>query len=70
MFSHVVKGRNVPKFGASIRLHFEDTKRLIPFQMRPKGFGTVEKRALIDPLCSFAGAFFVKCACALVDVLY
>ena len=28
--------------------------------MRPKGFGTVEKRAHIDPLCSFAGAFFCK----------
>ena len=33
------------KFRASIRLRFEDTERIMSPEMRPKSFGTFEKRA-------------------------
>ena len=48
VFSYVVKGLKVEitaKFRASRRLRFEDTKRIISLEMRPKSFGTFEKGA-------------------------
>ena len=33
------------KLRVSRRLHFEDTKRIMSPEMRPKSFGTFEKRA-------------------------
>jgi len=48
VFSYVVKGIKIKitaKFPASKRLRFEDTKRISPSKMRPKSFGTFEKRA-------------------------
>ena len=49
VFSYVVKGikmKIVAKFGASRPLCFEDTKIIMSPEMRPKSFGTFEKRAL------------------------
>ena len=49
VFSHVVKGikiKIIAMFRASIRLRLEDTKRIMPPEMRPKSCGTFEKRAL------------------------
>ena len=48
VFSYVVKGRKIKitaKFRALRRLRFEDTKRTMSPEMRPKSFGTFEKRA-------------------------
>ena len=48
VFSYVVKGIKIKiteKFHASRRLSFEDTKRILSPQMRPKSFGTFEKQA-------------------------
>ena len=48
VFSHVVKGIKIKitaKFCASRRLRFEDTKRIISPEIRPKSFGTFEKQA-------------------------
>ena len=48
VFSYVVKAITIKigaKFRASRRLHFEDTKRTISPEMRPKSLGTFEKRA-------------------------
>ena len=48
VFSHVVKGIKIKitaKFRASRRLRFEDTKRIISPEIRPKSFGTFEKQA-------------------------
>ena len=48
VFSYVVKGIKIKmtaKFRASRRLRFEDTKRIMSPEMRPKSFGTFEKRA-------------------------
>ena len=48
IFSHVVKGIKIKitaKFRASRRLRFEDTKRIMSPEMRPKSFGTFEKQA-------------------------
>ena len=48
VFSYVVKGIKIKitaKFRASRRLRFEDTKRIMSPEMRPKRFGTFEKRA-------------------------
>ena len=48
VFSCVVNGRKIKitaKFRASRRLRFEHTKRIMPPEMRPKSFGTFEKRA-------------------------
>ena len=46
--SYVVKGMKLKitaKFRASRRLRFEDTKRITSPEIRPKSFGTFEKRA-------------------------
>ena len=43
--------KTTSKFRASRRLRFEDTKRIMSPEMRPKSFGTFEKRAL-DPVLS------------------
>ena len=46
VFSYVVKGiklKITAKFRASRRLSFEDTKRIMSTEMRPKSFGTFEK---------------------------
>ena len=48
VFSYVVKVVKITitaKFHASRRLRFEDTKRIMSPEMRPKSFGTFEKRA-------------------------
>ena len=49
VFSYVVKGiktKITAKFCASRRLRFEDTKRIMSPEIRPKSFGTFEKQAL------------------------
>ena len=48
VFSYVVETIKIKigaKFGASRRLGFEDTKRTVSPEMRPKSQGTFEKRA-------------------------
>ena len=48
VFSYVVEGTKInitAKFRASRRLHFEDTKRNMSPDLRPKSFGTFEKQA-------------------------
>ena len=48
VFSYVVKGIKIKitaKFRASRRLRFEDTKRIVSPEIRPKSFGTFEKQA-------------------------
>ena len=48
IFSYVVKGIQIKitlKFLASSSRHFEDTKRIMSPEMRPKSFETFEKRA-------------------------
>ena len=48
IFSYVVKRiktKITAKFRASRRLRFEDAKRIMSPEMRPKSFGTFEKRA-------------------------
>ena len=48
VFSYVVKGMKIKitaKFRASRRLRFEDTKRIMSPEIRPKSFGTFKKRA-------------------------
>ena len=48
VFSYVVKGIKIKitaKFRASRRLSFEDTKRIMSPETRPKSFGTFEKQA-------------------------
>ena len=48
VFSYVVKGiktKITAKFRALRRLRFEDTKRIISPEIRPKSFGTFEKQA-------------------------
>ena len=54
-FFYFVKGIKIKinaKFRASRRLRFEDTKRIMSPEMRPKSFGTFEKRA---PGLNFSG---------------
>ena len=48
VFSYVVKGIRIKitaKFRALRRLRFEDTKRIMSPEIRPKSFGTFEKQA-------------------------
>ena len=48
VFSYVVKGIKInltAKFRASRRFRFEDTKRIMLPEIRPKSFGTFEKQA-------------------------
>ena len=48
VFSYVVKGiktKITAKFRASRHLRFEDTKRIMSPEIRPKSFGTSEKQA-------------------------
>ena len=48
VFSYVVKGIKIKitaKFRASRLLRFEDTKRIMSPEIRPKSFGTFEKQA-------------------------
>ena len=48
VFSYVIKARKIKiaaKFRTLRRLRFEDTKRTMSPEMRPKCFGTLEKRA-------------------------
>ena len=48
VFSFVVKGiktKIAAKFRAARHLRFEDTKTIVSPEMRPKRFGTFEKRA-------------------------
>ena len=51
IFSHVVKGIKIKitaKFRASRRLRFEDTKRIMSPEIRPKSFGTFEKQVPVS----------------------
>ena len=53
VISYVVKGiktKVTANFRASKRLRFEDTKRIMSPEMRPKSFGTFEKRAPVPRL--------------------
>ena len=46
VFSYVVKGIKITaKFGVSRRLRFEDTKRIMSPEIRPKSFRTFEEQA-------------------------
>ena len=48
VFSYVVKGIKIKitaNFRASRRLRFEDTKKIMSPEIRPKSFGTFEKQA-------------------------
>ena len=48
VFSYVVNGiktKITAKFRASRRLRFDDTKRIVSPEIRPKSFGTFEKQA-------------------------
>ena len=48
VFSYVVNGIKIKinaKFPISRRLRFEDTKRIMSPEIRPKSFGTFEKQA-------------------------
>ena len=56
VFAYVVKGIKIKitaKFRASRRLRFEDTKRIMAPEIRPKSFGTFEKQAPERALSSF-----------------
>ena len=60
VFSYVVKGIKIKitaKFRAFKRLRFEDTKRISPPEMRPKSFGTFEKRASGLAMSMYGGAW-------------
>ena len=64
VFSYVVKGIEIKitaKFRASRRLRFEDTKRIMSPEMRPKRFGTFEKRAPGDTSQSSVLTSFRRC---------
>ena len=54
VFSYSVEGIKInitAKFRASRRLHFEDTKRIMSPDLRPKSFGTFEKQApVVSPV--------------------
>ena len=55
VFSYVVKGIKIKitaKFRASRPLTFEDTKRIMSPEMRPKSFGTFEKQAPDQLYCT------------------
>ena len=55
VFSYVVKGIKIKitaKFRSSWRLSFEDTKRIMSPEMRPKTLGTFEKQAP-EPVASY-----------------
>ena len=65
VFSYVVKGIKIKitaKFRASMHLRFEDTKRIMSPEMRPKSFGTFEKQAPGQARCLNAG--YCNNACA------
>ena len=58
VFSYVVKGIKIKitaKFRASRRLRFEDTKRIMSPEMRPKSLGTFEKQAPGDDIIVLFG---------------
>ena len=60
VFSYVVKGIKIKitaKFRASRRLRFEDTKRIMSPEIRPKSFGTFEKQA--PGPCMITSSFFL-----------
>ena len=61
VFSYVVKGITIKitaKFRASRHLRFEDTKRIMSPEIRPKSFGTFEKQApVFQKSRKFSGLF-------------
>ena len=64
VFSYVVKGIKIKitaKFRASRRLRFEDRKRIMSPEIRPKSFGTFEKQAVIRTLTSAMPVKFSTC---------
>ena len=63
VFSYVVKGIKIKitaKFSASRRLHFEDTKRIMSPEMRPKSFGTFEKWAPVGSKWTFRDFYMTE----------
>ena len=61
VFLYVVKGIKIKitaKFRASRRLRFEDTKKIMSPKIRPKSFGTFEKRAPAHYLCSVGNNYY------------
>ena len=65
VFSYVVKGIKIKitaKFRASRRLRFEDTKRIMSPEIRPKSFGTFEKQTpdLFNAECDNLKEIFLK----------
>ena len=62
VFSRVVEGikmKITAKFRASRHLHFEDTKRIMSPDLRPKSFGTFEKQAPVSQKSrNFSGVYF------------
>ena len=66
VFSYVVRGMKIKitaKFRASRRLRFEDTKRILLPEMRPKSFWNFEERApgLQEIRCSLTSTRVTKC---------
>ena len=64
VFSCVVKGiktKITAKFRPSRRLRFEDTKRIMSPEIRPKSFGTFEKQAPGHSLSFFLHFFLHLC---------
>ena len=62
VFSYVVKGiqtKITANFRASRRLRFEDTKRIMSPEIRPKSFGTFEKQAPGHPNSKLLRSFQV-----------
>ena len=71
VFSYVVKGIKIKitaKFRASRLLRFEDTKRIMSPEIRPKSFGTFEKQAP-DPLPESGASFLLRLLLANIFVI-
>ena len=68
VFSYVVKGiktKITGKFCASRRLCFEDTKKIMLPEIRPKSFGTFEKQAphsrhIVSHVCHIVGTSLLR----------
>ena len=70
VFSYVVKGIKIKitaKFRASRRLRFEDKKKIMSPEMRPKSLGTFEKQA---PGLNYSKPQFLQAWLALTSVNY
>ena len=77
VFSYVVKGIKIKiiivKFRASRGLRFEDTKRIMSPEIRPKSFGTFKKQAsdqVLNPYLSTEAEPPTTAAMGLCIILY